>query len=393
MQITRVHWPAFIASIPWLLVPTVTAIRARRSRSLDEVPLEVAPDARLLSVIIPARNEERNIARCVRSVLASGYPTLEVIAVNDHSTDRTGEILTALALEDARLRVVTPPPLPAGWFGKQWACASGAREARGDVLAFFDADTWQTPDLLPRALTAMRQRDADMVSVLGHQELGTLWERLIQPQVFATMLTRYGGSEVVNESPRVNDKIANGQCIIVRRDVYDETGGHEAVRNRAAEDLALAQRWFSLGKRCVLVTGLHQLTTRMYTSLAELRAGWGKNIFAAGRETVPFGVVGKALFPLLLFLPALGGLIPFVALSLGLLQLLGTTALSFGAISFAANLIWWFMVYHWLEMPWALSIGYALLHPLGALVFLEISFGALIRGRRVRWKEREYIAA
>ena len=133
----------------------------------------------------------------------------------------------------------------------------------------------------------MLDRTADMISVIGRQELGTFWERMVQPQVFSGMLTRYGGIEAVNDAKRADDKIANGQCIIVRRETYVEVNGHASVKNRAAEDLALAQLWFSLGKRCFLVMGLDQLTTRMYTSLAELRAGWGKNLFAAGRETIP----------------------------------------------------------------------------------------------------------
>jgi chlorobactene glucosyltransferase len=384
---------ALLIAIPWLAVPLVTAWRARRFRSLDEVRDIPPANAPRVSVIIPARNEERNIARCVRSALASTYPNLEVVAVNDHSTDATAEILADLARHDSRLVVITPEALPADWFGKQWACASGAAAATGSILAFFDADTWQTPDLLTRSVSSMLAQQADMLSVIGKQELGTFWERLVQPQVFSGMLTRYGGTETVNDSQRATEKIANGQCIIVRRDAYDETGGHAAVRNRAAEDLALAQLWFSLGKRCKLIVGLDQLTTRMYTSLAELRAGWGKNIFAAGRETAPFGPIGKVLFPVMLMMPPIGGLAPPIVLVLALAGVLGTGALLWASICTAANFAWWFLVYRWLEMPLGPSIGYALLHPFGALVILEISVGALVRGRRVRWKDRDYVAA
>lgn len=387
------HWTPLLASLPWVLVPLVTSLRTRRSRSLDEVPDRAPDDAPLISVVIPARNEARNIARCVHSVLASTYPNLEVITVDDHSTDATGAILAELATRDRRLCVVTPPPLPNDWFGKQWACASGAKDAGGEILAFFDADTWQTPDLLTRAANVMHDRDADFVSVIGRQELGTIWERLVQPQVFASMLTRYGGSETINESPRADDKIANGQCILMRRAAYDETQGHAAVRNRAAEDLALAQLWFTLGKRCVIVMGLDQLTTRMYTSLAELRAGWGKNIFAAGRETIPFGVVGRTVFPFLLPLPSIAGIAPALVLLLALLGVLGPAALTWAIVAFSANLVWWFLVDRWLDMPTPQALGYALLHPLAAALMLEIALGALIRGRRVRWKDREYVAA
>ncbi len=387
------HWLAIAASAPWVLVPIVTSIRSRHARTLDEVDATAPFDAPLVSVVIPARNESRNIERCVRSVLASTYPRLEVIAVDDHSTDDTGVILARIATEDARLRVVVPPPLPNDWFGKQWACNTGARAATGSVIAFFDADTWQTPDLLTRALNVMHDRNADMVSVLGRQELGTFWERIVQPQMFATIQTRYGGSESINESTRAQDKIANGQCIIVRHDAYVETSGHAAVRNRAAEDLALAQLWFSLGKKCVLVMGVDQLTTRMYTSLAELRAGWGKNIFAAGRETIPFGSIGRFLFPFLLLIPPIAGMAPVVGLVLSLLGVASQAVLIWSAIAFTAGFVWWATIYRWLEMPLRRSLGYALIHPLGAVILFDISLGALIRGRRVRWKDREYVAA
>ena len=138
----------------------------------------------------------------------------------------------------------------------------------------------------------MHSRKADLLTVAGAQELGSFWERMIQPQVFAIMLARYGGTEVVNESRRATEKIANGQCIFVTRAAYTETGGHGAVRDKVAEDLAMAQLWFTLGRRSFLVLGLTQLSTRMYTSLRELVEGWGKNIYAGGRDTVPFGAFG-----------------------------------------------------------------------------------------------------
>src|SRR6185437_14783611 len=119
--------------------------------------------APLVSVIIPARNEARNIERCVRSVLASTYPSLEVIVVDDHSTDATGSIARAMAAHDSRLVVIDAPDLPAGWFGKQWACATGARAARGQLLVFTDADTRHAPDLLSRAVNALRDRDASLL--------------------------------------------------------------------------------------------------------------------------------------------------------------------------------------------------------------------------------------
>ncbi|MEO7455610.1 MAG: glycosyltransferase, partial [Gemmatimonadaceae bacterium] len=168
-------------ALPWIATPLVTILRARHSRSLDDESPDAPIDAPFVSLVIPARNEAFHIERCVRSALASSYPRLEVIAVDDHSTDATGEILARIAGGDARLRVVVPPPLPPGWFGKQWACTAGFGTARGTVIAFLDADTAQAPDLVTRTVNAMRSRGADLVTVAGTQELGSFWEKLVQP--------------------------------------------------------------------------------------------------------------------------------------------------------------------------------------------------------------------
>src|SRR5437879_5461588 len=171
-------------TLPWIVPPLVGLWRSRRSRSLDEFSPNAPENAPFVSVIIPARNERRNIERCVRSVLTAQYPSFEVIVVDDHSTDGTGELARAIAAEDSRVRVVDAPWLPEDWFGKQWACATGAHAAKGSLLLFIDADTWHAPDLLPRSVNALRLRTADLFTVAGHQETHSFWERVVQPVVF-----------------------------------------------------------------------------------------------------------------------------------------------------------------------------------------------------------------
>ena len=384
--------PSFVTILlaaPWVLGPIVAIVRARQSRSLDEERAEPPGDAPLVSIVIPARNEARHIAPCVESALGSAYPRLEVVVVDDHSTDETGVIAASIATRDPRVRVVVPPPLPADWFGKQWACAAGAAAARGSILGFLDADTRQSPDLVGRVVSAMTTRGADLLSVAGTQEMGSFWERLVQPQVFGVLLQRYGSTEHVSRSRFATNKIANGQCLWVRREAYDAVGGHAAVREKVAEDLAMAQYWFRAGRTVSLVLGLDQLSTRMYTSLRELVEGWGKNVFAGGRDAMPLGALGRAIFPLLLVTPSLFQLVPPVVLALGLAGVVGSTALTWAAIATGANLVWWALVYAWLRV----SPVYALLHPLGATVLLYIVVRATVRGRRVRWKERDYRVA
>ena len=193
----------------------------------------------------------------------------------------------------------------------------------------------------------------------------------------------------MNESRRASDKIANGQCIFVRREAYQATGGHGAVRDKVAEDLAMAQLYFRAGRRSFLVLGLTKLSTRMYTSLRELVEGWGKNMFAGGRDTVSFGVFGRLIFPVLLVAPALGGVLPPILLALALGGVFGHGVLVWSALVTGANLIWWLIVYALL----GLSPAYALLHPLGSAMLLYIALRSIARGNRVQWKERDYIAS
>ena len=378
---------AVIASLPWIVSPIVTALRVRNSKSLDDESGEPPVNPPLVSVVIPARNEARNIEQCLRSVLTATYPNLEVIVVDDHSTDGTGDLARAIAASDTRVRVIANPDLPDGWFGKQWACQNGAAASNGEIILFADADTTQSSDLIVRSVNAIQGRGADLFSVAGKQEVGSFWERLVQPMIFAIMLARYGGTESVTNSRRVSDKIANGQCLFVRRDVYDSFGGHELVKSHVADDMMMAQRFFARGKKVVLIEGVDQLSTRMYTSLSELVHGWGKNVFAGGRDSVPLGWVGQIFFPFLLLLAPLISLVPPLVLLVSVFVAMPLAVDIWAMISTVALLVWWVFVYrHFEESPL-----YALLSPLGAAVVFYIFMRAVIRGRRVAWKGREYI--
>ena len=374
-------------SLPWVLPPTVAIVRAFHSRHLDEFSPDVA-DPPFVSVIIPARNEANNIARCVRSVLASRYPRLEVVVVDDHSTDGTADITRATAGGDSRIRIISNPDLPAGWFGKQWACANGEQAARGDILVFTDADTEHSPDLLGRAVNAMRARDVDLLTLAGDQEMHTFWERIIQPQLFALLSMRYGGTEHVSHSKRPADVIANGQFIAVNRDAYHAVGGHALVRDRVAEDLSMAQEFVRSGRRMSILIATRQFSTRMYASLSEIIRGWRKNIYAGGRHAALGGDIGRALYPLLLLAAPLVGLAPPIALIFSLLGVLSSAWLVWSAIVVAVNVVFWGAIYAFMRAP----VAYALLYPLGLAMLFYIAVGAVARGRNVEWKDRKYEA-
>ena len=339
--------------------------------------------------MIPARNEARNIERCVRSVLSTRYPSIEVIVVNDHSTDNTATIARTIAASDTRLRVIDAPQLPPGWFGKQWACAAGAKAARGELLVFTDADTLHAPDLLPRVVNAMHDRRAELLSVAGHQEMRTFWERVIQPQMFALIAIRYGGTEHMSNAKRPEDAIANGQFIAVSRGAYVAIGGHALVRDRVAEDLSMAQEFVRAGRRVAVLLARQQLSTHMYASLGEIVRGWRKNIYAGGHHAALGGAVGRWLYPAILIGVPLIGLIPPIALVLALFGLLSTAWLTWSSIVVVAALGFWLAIYSFMNAP----LRYVALYPLGLAMLLYIAVGAVSRGRRVEWKERQYDSA
>ena len=377
-----------IAVVPWALFPLIVLLRMRGATMLSAYAATPPERAVLVSVIVPARNEAHNIEACVRSILGSSWPSIEVIVVNDSSSDETGAIAAAIARMDTRLHVLDAPPLPDGWMGKQWACHTGAAAARGDFLLFTDADTRYTPELVTRAVNALRARAADLLSVGGAQLMETFWERLLQPHIFWILAARYGSPDTMSRSTNPINKIANGQFMLVTRSAYAAEGGHAAVRHHVAEDLRIAQEWTRHGRSVQLVMTTDEFATRMYRGLGEVARGWGKNIYAAGRDTVPLGRVGQRLLRAIFPLPALWEVVPALVAIGWAAGWVGTAFGAWGAAAWLCNTIARAVVHHLMRAP----LWMAPLNPLAAVVIGGISAGAAWRGSRVTWKDRSYVS-
>lgn len=373
---------ALAAALPWLLPFAVMPRLAKKTPNLADTPPATGVP---LSVIIPARNESGQIERVVRSVLASAYAPLEVVVVDDRSTDDTAARVRALAAADARVRLVEGRELPRGWYGKPWACAQGAAAATGEVLVFTDADTVHGPELLGRAVAMQRAMGADLLTVAPKQLIVSFWERLVMPQVWVMLGLRYH-PDTVNAATRPRQAIANGQFILFTRESYARIGTHEAVAGEVVEDLALAQRAVRLGLRLRFVFAEQYMETRMYTNLAELVEGWSKNIYLGGRLSFPDEPLRRATAPLLMAGNLLFWLLPVAALAAALAG--AAPALFWPAlVAWLASSGFWALISFGMGAPMAYGWGY----PLGAATALWILIRSTVRGaRKVEWRGRVY---
>jgi chlorobactene glucosyltransferase len=372
-------WPA----LPWL-VPFASLFRLANTRpNLSDAPLA---DGSLVSVIIPARNESATIETVVRSVLASTYRRLELLVVDDRSSDDTAAIVERLAAADTRVRLVRGAPLPPGWYGKPWACLQGYRAAKGELILFTDADTRHQPELLARSVGALLAERADLLTVVPRQLCVTFWERLVMPQIWLLLALRYHPARV-NQARRERDVIANGQFILVPRASYEAIGTHEVVRGEVAEDLVLAQVFHRAGMRLRFVFAERLMETRMYRSLREMVEGWSKNMYLGGRRSFPGEPVLQALVPVMLVASFAFWLLPPVALAItGARSALGTAA----AVATGLSAIFWSLISLGMRIPpW-----YGLLYPVGAFIALGIGVRSTWRGgRMVEWRGRAYTAS
>jgi len=322
-------YAAIIAIWPIRLLVLEIIVRRQEVLSTESPPYD-HPHPPLVSAILPAKDEEANLAECLLSVCRQTYPNLEILVVDDRSTDRTGEIARGIAATDPRIRVFTIDRLPPGWTGKTHALHHAIPFARGHWLLFLDADTLHAPASLSIMMEFARSHGARLVSLLPELRCETFWEQVVQPLGAITLMQSFPLHAV--HSLRSPLAFANGQYILTERAAYDAAGGHAAVRDRFVEDIAIAQRLKDLGLpiRVALVRGI--VSCRMYASLDQLMKGWSRILFdALGRN--PWRLIGKLLDPVIfcqsghlalaaaLVLLAIGHSPPF-ALSLASLSLI-----------------------------------------------------------------------
>jgi chlorobactene glucosyltransferase len=376
----------WVCVVAWLIIRATRRFAAHHATSL--VRLAGCRRAKRVdvTVIVPARNEIDNIGDCLASLTTQRGlgDRAAIIVVDDGSDDGTGDSVIRAALRDPRITLIRPDQLPAGWMGKPHACWHGAKAASAEWLCFIDADVRAGPELICVAVAAAERHRIDMMSLSPFQLLGSFWERLIIPAGLLLVGCTGAGNDVDN--PASSEISANGQFILVRREVYFAVGGHRAVRSQTCEDKALAGCVKRAGWRYRMLSGEELVRTRMYTNLAALWEGFSKNateIIGDGPSTIAAAAAAMAVGWAALLLPLLAGAVvaeaPTIATLIGFVLVLSGFFAIVG-IHFGTTRYFRIPAMYALFFPFAYTMIFA----------LACRSAALRREGRVIWKGRTY---
>jgi chlorobactene glucosyltransferase len=337
----------------------------------------------LVSVMIPARDEALNIKGCLEGLLQQDYPNMEILVLDDHSTDSTAEIVTIVQHEyhthPATITLLRGDLLPPDWKGKNWACHQLAAHAHGDILIFTDADNRHAPHAISSTITCMKRWKLDMFSAFPEQKTHTWMEQLIVPVIDMIL---YAGLPLwaMYVVPWSVFSAANGQWICFTRSTYDDIGGHEAVRGHVVEDVELSKAAKRKQKKILTLPGTHTVFCRMYTSSRDVWEGFTKNLF---------GLTGYSLsiFTLVTLLCFIACVAPYLVVMLHFLGFFISPALQILCYTaIMLNTIMRLLLHIRMRHPLINIIT----HPVGIFITLCIGINSVIGFKRgvVRWKGR-----
>ena len=340
-----------------------------------------------ISIVVPARNEEKNIGNCLEHLLKQTYPHYEIVVVDDRSTDKTPQII-----EEYKNKTKTPikhilvEKLPADWTGKNHAVSVGAKAASGEWILFTDADTTHQPQSIETALVHALEKKIDFLTLSPEIDSKSFWEETVQPLAVSS-LALWFDPEKIND-PKSDVVLANGQYIFIRKDTYEKIGGNEAVKNEVVEDVALAKIAKSMGYSVQFLDGTSLYSTRMYTSLKEIRTGWTRIFTYLFEKSIP--AILHKIFMFLFF-----SSLSFAVLAAEILfKLFSPGAFSPLLFSLSLSVSFWIVLVRFFgnrtvkANPW-----YAFLHLLGSFIMIWILLacvGRIIFKRSSVWRGEHY---
>ncbi len=276
------------------LVLVITLFNAITAPMLKNAPaLKSAPR---VSVLVPARNEEKNIGACLESLRQQNYSDWEILVLNDNSTDATAALIRQFSARERRVKLIDGAPLPAGWLGKNWACHQLSEQATGEIFIFTDADNRYAPNAISHTVGWMQKYNLSLLTAFCHQRTATLPEKLAVPVVnmfvysYLPLWLTYYGKEASLAA-------ANGQWLAFTRAAYEKIGGHRAVRHHVVEDVELSRLAKRRGEKILVTSAREEVFSRMYDSGRAVWEGYSKNLFGLMNfKTVPFFIALTLLF-------------------------------------------------------------------------------------------------
>lgn len=344
-----------------------------------------------LSILVPARNEEQCIESCVRSLITQSYEPLEVLVLDDNSSDATAAIVQRIIAElppvqKRRLRLLHGEALPAGWIGKNFACQQLAQHARGDYLLFTDADTIHSPGSARAVIECMHTFGVKLLTAQPEHVVESIGERLVVPLLNFTILTLLPVA-LIPRRPEPGLATGNGQLLCFHRSAYEAVGGHEAVKGHVLEDVLLACAVKAVGYHMIFVDALELVHCRMYRSFTDVWAGFSKNLFAFYHYSLPFALIALSLNLLLFVMPPLL-LLASLAIPFQPIVLLCTASAYLLAVLMRVLLTLRFT-----RSQRGLMLALCLLHPISIVLECLILLNSIrwhYRKKGTVWKGRQY---
>lgn len=336
-----------------------------------------------VSILVPARDEEENIYTCLNSLIHQEYPDFEIIVIDDRSTDRTPQILNNLKPASQLLRVLKISELPQGWTGKTHALYQGSKIARGKWFLFTDADTVHSPLSLKSSIIYAIRHDIDFLSLYPSSRSNSFWEKITQPLGGGILHLWYPFEQVNNPNNKIS--FANGQFILIKRQCYQDIGGHENVKGELLEDVAMAEIAKTKCKKIRMAYGFSLFSTRMYKGILNIWRGWRRIFGVLMRKK-------KTRYPVSLGLISLFSLLPFVIV-------FNISLISKGGIWLIIYLINIFdIIFLYLTTGTIYRLSknnpfWSIFHPVGCFIMFSVILDASIREifrRPIRWRGTLY---